>query len=100
MLYRHGDILLKPTSKKAKGQQAKRLVLAEGEATGHVHVLTSPEPILFEAEEELPMLLTLTQSGKLTHQEHKELEIEAGTYEVVREREYSYFDKEIEKVVD
>jgi hypothetical protein len=37
---------------------------------------------------------------QLTHEEHKTLIIEPGIYKVDREREYDYFEEEINSVVD
>jgi hypothetical protein len=93
MIYRQGDVLLKET-KFVGGDltgQGESLVLAEGESTGHRHLLSSPEPIsVFDVPSTERRFIWLTRPATLTHEEHKQLVIGEGTYEVIRERSYDY----------
>jgi coproporphyrinogen III oxidase len=66
----------------AKKLQCK--ILAEGEATGHAHVLI--KGTLFEKDGQL-----FFNSSKVTgviHQEHAQIQLPAGAYKVIRQREY------------
>ena len=92
--YRHGDLLLVATDKPGKGRTLRpvngRLVILEGEATGHAHTV-SPEhaELVIAAEAEgLRMWLTLTAPTELEHQEHATISLPPGSYEVIRQVEY------------
>lgn len=74
-----------------------RLVLAEGEATGHAHVIDSEEAELLRAGEqlldadqaaELYLLVHGPEPVPLVHEEHASLSVPPGVYRVVRQREY------------
>jgi hypothetical protein len=56
----------------------KRVVLAEGEATGHAHVAEGPG-LTFVDER-----LTVPESAELTHEEHATRTIPKGDFEVRR----------------
>lgn len=97
-MYRQGDILLIPTSESvpAGAEAVKpvhgRLILADGEATGHVHAVASKGATLYD----LPPVADLTVrllvaeiTTALTHEEHAHITVPPGTYRVVRQREYS-----------
>lgn len=61
-------------------------VLAEGEATGHMHELDSGE--LYEKGGILYFWVPEDQKTTLTHQEHGPITFEPGVYKVIRQREY------------
>lgn len=92
--YRHGDLLLVATDKPGKGRKTRpingRLVILEGEATGHAHTVSPEHATLVTADEAdgLRMWLTLTAPTRLEHQEHATIVIPAGSYEVIRQVEY------------
>jgi hypothetical protein len=96
---RQGDVYLVKTRRKPIGERVKpkngRLILAEGEATGHHHSVSATECDLFG--EKKPMLV-VREPTFLEHQEHGAIEIEPGTYWVVRQREYT--PQEIKRVTD
>ncbi len=101
---RQGDILLVPVEKVPSGltevpRENGKIVLAEGEETGHLHAIDSPEAtflatdlesiegrfLVIEAE-----AITAEAAGvSLTHPEHDTIMLEPGNYEVRRQREYS-----------
>jgi len=56
----------------------KRVVLAEGEATGHAHVAMGPG-LTFTDER-----LTVPESAVLTHEEHSTRTIPKGDFEIRR----------------
>jgi hypothetical protein len=97
-MYRQGDVLLVPIdaaqlpSNPARQDRDERgrLVLAQGEATGHAHVITAPTArLLTDPDEVERRFLVLATQALLTHEEHASLPLPAGTYEVVRQREYT-----------
>jgi len=87
-MYRQGDVLLKKIEKIPKGVEPKEDdIILKGEATGHAHRIENgtiytggwPEVMYLEAEAE----------AALVHEEHNTIPIEAGVYEVIRQREYN-----------
>src|SRR5688572_3769294 len=108
-LVRQGDVLLRPVKSRARGGKAVldggRVILAYGEVTGHAHevvaatdtVLDAPPAHLFE-EPDGRRFLFVDRPCTLTHQEHGPIALAPGSYEVVRQREYS--PSEIRTVAD
>src|SRR4051812_31349812 len=98
-MFRHGDVFLEPAAEIPTG--AKKLphcILAEGEATGHMHRILEPNAAeLFELGGER-YLRVLSKVASLVHQEHAKIKLRAGTYRVWFQREYS--PEEIRRVVD
>ena len=92
--YRHGDLLLVATDKPGTGIETRpvngRLVLLEGEATGHAHTVSPEHATLVTAEQagQLRAWLTLTAPAELEHQEHATILVPAGVYEVIRQVEF------------
>lgn len=103
--YRQGDILLVPVQKIPEGlrevpREKGRIVLAEGEETGHLHMIEAPEAtflaedlksiegrfLVIEAE---AITAEAAVGVALTHPEHDTIIVEPGNYEVRRQREYS-----------
>lgn len=89
--HRQGDVYLLPVGSLPQGASHKprtgRLVLAEGEHTGHAHCILS-----LEAEEWIfggETYLQVQQPVDLVHEEHTTQRIEPGYYRVIRQREYS-----------
>lgn len=108
-IFRQGDVLLVPVTQipqEARKQRSRRrLVLAEGEMTGHHHVLevdqaTKLEELLLPGDvaELEQRFVRVLDEAVLTHQEHATLTIPPGDYEVRRQREYA--PEEIRTVAD
>ncbi len=100
-IFRHGDLTLRPVEK-IEGKEVKHngsFVVAEGETTGHKHLLTA-ERMVVRQDAEGRYYLDLGSDGKLTHEEHKTITLPAGKYEVIREREMDWFQKSVRRVVD
>ena len=90
--YRQGDVLLIrvdriPSSTKKVPRQGGRIVLAEGELTGHAHVVESDLAELLDDVTGL-RFLTIREPGRIVHEEHAAIGIDPGVYQVVRQREY------------
>jgi len=114
VMYRHGDLLIRRVSglpNNVIGIPGK--IIAEGEVSGHKHKLNGPVLIL-APKEQVPnnsylkppinefsqVYFDAKDDIKLTHEEHKTLEIPSGIYKVTREREYNPFDELQVEVLD
>lgn len=95
-IVRQGDVLLVPVDEVPVRQRRReiegpRIVVAEGEATGHAHVVRGEARLVrstahyFRPTEQH---LVVTGAAVLTHEEHDTIELAPGTYEVRRQREY------------
>jgi hypothetical protein len=90
---RQGDILLlkceqprgdrEEVARDARG----RLILAEGEATGHAHAIAAKAAALVIVAG--MMYLHLEEQAQWVHEEHAPIDLPPGWYEVRRKREYS-----------
>lgn len=104
-IIRHGDILLKAVEqpKNLKSfYKGNSFVLALGETTGHKHLLTCEPTTQLEIleDEKGQRYLRMEGNGKLTHEEHKTLEIMPDFYVIGNEQEYDYFTQETNRVQD
>ena len=89
---RQGDVLLVPTDDdlpaeaRPLSRTGGRVVLAEGEATGHAHAIRSSAATLVAADGE--RYLRVAAPVTLDHEEHAALQVAPGVYRVVIQREY------------
>lgn len=86
MKYRQGDVLIQSVEQ-IQGKKLSHLVLAEGEATGHKHIISEGDAELYQHEGTL-FLKVLSEEALLTHEEHKEIKLPKGNYEIKIQREY------------
>ena len=90
LMYRQGDVLLVAVDAipEAAEQQPRRgrLILAEGEATGHAHAIAELDAREFRVGDERFVLVR--SAAQLIHEEHATIELEPGAYRVVIQREY------------
>ncbi len=100
-MYRQGDVLIVPCKSipdaaKPEKRDAGRVILAYGEATGHAHAIADSHATLlsFGAER----YLRASRPVRLYHDEHEEIRLPAGDYQIVHQREYS--PEEIRRVAD
>ena len=97
-MYRQGDILLIPidevpdTRGAAQARDVRgRIVLAEGEATGHAHAIEANGARLFGDDLQRRFLEVIADGGvDLVHEEHAAIHLNPGAYRVVRQREWVY----------
>lgn len=99
MMYRHGDLLIimaaVPADARKQRRRNGRLVLAEGEVTGHAHAILDPGADLYDlipagdVDEMRQRFLRVTAEVALTHEEHATIMLPPGEYEVRRQREYT-----------
>jgi len=95
--FRQGDVLLLaidpdglPEKVRPVPRQSGRVVLAEGEVTGHAHAIHSPAATLLRTGTEpgSPRFLRATAPVHLVHEEHATIALPEGLYSVVIQREY------------
>lgn len=111
-MFRQGDVLLIPIGSKQAAKTESgwsvrdltpedgRIVLAEGEATGHAHVIRHPGARLLVKSMRTGYMSSLSETiltvadgpALLVHEEHLPIELAPGAYRVVRQREYDPTD--------
>lgn len=84
-IYRQGDVLITRIDAVPEGAASKDNILARGEATGHHHLAEGAEVLIKDGKQ----YMVVRQKAVVKHQEHKEIELPAGMYEVGIQREYS-----------
>lgn len=97
-----GDVLLKKLDTMPVGDPKtvakRRLVIAEGEHTGHAHVIEDDEAELVMLGER--MLLKLSRQATIVHEEHKPITLSPGIWEVGRVKEFDWFSQMERTVMD
>lgn len=107
----HGDVLLYKIDKIPEGVKDKKhkkgIVLAEGEVTGHYHIVTPKREKQTYTAEEIGLFekdgilyLKTTIPTKITHEEHKPQTIDPGIYQIGIVQEYDHLEQEKRNVVD
>lgn len=87
MMKRQGDLLIVKVEKIPEGAlKQKNRILAEGEATGHMHQLDKGE--VYEKKGTLYFKAAHGEVLTLNHPEHKAITFDQGEYKVIRQREY------------
>ena len=100
-LYQQGDVLLFTAPIPEGVRAAMRIVLAEGEATGHAHRLAeATDGLLYEAADGTPYLRVGARGATITHEEHRAITVPPGEYRVGRVQEYDHFAAEARAVRD
>lgn len=94
-IVRQGDVLLVPVEEipGAGGravEEGSHFVLAEGEATGHAHVVLGAGRLFRPGLDRgsAGTYLLVEEPATLVHDEHDAIGLAAGAYEVRRQREY------------
>lgn len=96
-MFRQGDVLMRecdaiPKSAKEVKRDNGRVVLAYGEVTGHSHAIANPKVKLFRDDGNggaTFMSVSDPAGAALQHEEHKTINVPAGTYRVVVQQEYT-----------
>lgn len=86
-MYRQGDILLKKIETMPDSvKESEDDVILKGEATGHAHRIVNGT--IFTRSGTNQMYIEASVGAELVHEEHNTIPLEAGLYEVIRQREY------------
>jgi hypothetical protein len=97
-----GDVLLRKLDGMPEGKykvlQRKRVVVAEGEKTGHCHVIEDKDAELIQMGDKI--LLSLKNSAVIEHQEHGPITVEPGVWETGIVREHDYYSQMVRPVAD
>lgn len=99
-MYRQGDVLIIEVNSIPEGVEVARengqLIVAHGEATGHMHAVAEPEVKMIEVDQ--ARYLQAMDAFTITHQEHDIVHVPAGSYKIIYQREYS--PERIRRVID
>lgn len=100
-MFRQGDVLVMPVQKipgsaTAGARDNGRIVLAYGEVTGHSHSIAEASTELLEYEG--ARYLRVPEKAVLRHEEHRSIDLPAGDYRIITQREYT--PKAIVNVLD
>ena len=103
--FRQGDVLIERIVRipatAAPQKPSTRIILAHGEATGHHHALETTDPADWwitrgtSADSQKPatlagaLFVVLLTGGRVSHQEHADIQLPPGNYRITRQREYS-----------
>jgi len=91
MIIRQGDVLLKKVEKIPKGLKKRDdKTVALGELTGHHHTFSGQVCVFGEMGKR--QFVDVQQQSVLEHQEHKNIVVPKGKYEVIIQREFSALD--------
>ncbi len=102
MLYQQGDVLLEsvdsiPAHAMPVTKRDGRHILAEGEVTGHAHVVEDD----IELYEKAGVLYCRAAAPfTIKHEEHKPITVQPGAFEIRRVREFDHFSQEAFEVMD
>lgn len=88
-----------PKNAKRVQRTSRGLVLAEGEATGHAHVIMDGGAELFEADGQLYLRVD-NEEVPMKHEEHGPVFIDKKEWYVGQVLEYDPFTEEVNKVQD
>lgn len=92
-IYRQGDVLLISTNgqivpEKILPPDNGRIILAYGEVTGHSHAIDDTDRVVkFEASGKT--FLQVIEEVGLSHEEHSEIKLPKGIYQVLIQSEYA-----------
>lgn len=100
IIYQHGDVVLvvKPMPDDLTKLSTK--VIQEGESTGHAHRLHTQSAEIWEHPKTKARHLRIVEPSALRHEEHKEIMLPPGEYEVRIVREFDHFKEEARRVID
>ena len=100
-MIRQGDVLYVPVQKIPEGAKLEDTkTVAYGEVTGHHHTMveldTKSKALVYTLEDQ--MFAKVEGDVVITHQEHDQLAVEEGLYEIRIQREYT--PEDIRRVLD
>jgi hypothetical protein len=99
-----GDVGIKKINKLPEGLKEVpadngRNILAYGERTGHAHALPTQSTRLYSTNDNSRLYLVVNSLSHVTHEEHDPINLDAGVYEIIQQREYDD-EKEWRQVAD
>ena len=101
ILLQQGDVLLLAVDNiPDHATPEPHAVLARGEATGHAHVPVGEGVAVLEERWEGRRFLSAPKGARIVHEEHEELQVPAGIFEIRIVREYDHFNGRAQEVWD
>jgi hypothetical protein len=100
--YRQGDVSILTAVKIPLAAQrvTGEPILARGEVTGHTLRITEGKVLLYQLATGLMYLRVLSEFAKLYHEEHEEIVLPKGDYEVRRQKEFDWLSEQRRYVRD
>lgn len=98
-MYRQGDVFLKQIEAIPKGLKKKDKILAYGEITNHHHRFANNSPTQVMVDKEGKQYCAITGEAILEHEDHANIKIQEGFYEVTIQREMDIIGV-VKKVAD
>ena len=97
-----GDVIIRSIVKIPEGvnrvsKTARGFILAEGEATGHAHVI---EDDIEMYEKDGVLFIKVDTPITVRHEEHDQISLSKGIYEIGFVREYDFSNEEIRRIRD
>ena len=93
MQYRQGDILFIKLNENPSGEliprdQHNRIVVAEGEVTGHAHAIHEENVTFYRDDILNGAWIVVDDTADVVHEEHDTIPLDSGTWAVVYQRQY------------
>lgn len=89
MQVRNGDLSIESIGKLPKGlKKVKDGVILRGKATGHAHKVVGGD-VLADGDK---FFIKVAKKATLKHEEHKNIELPKGIYQVIRQIEFNGYD--------
>ena len=87
-MFRHGDLLIVPVDQIDRRNRRNDKILAEGEVTGHHHMISGNAIVYGNRKDAVQYLEIVDPSADITHEEHNTISLSKGNYNVIKQREY------------
>lgn len=99
---RQGDVWVEskelPSTARKQPKNGK-IVIANGEVTGHQHMISNSEDVEYFVDTNGDIYVQSEKPITLTHDEHGPITLDPGCYNVSRQREYDVFAERQERQV-
>lgn len=103
MYYQQGDVIVEKVdsipSSAVEKEVVSKIVLAQGSATGHAHVINDTTNVKVFSEGD-DMYLSVSKETVLSHEEHNSITVEPGNYQIRKVKEFDHFAEEVREVQD
>lgn len=102
-VYRQGDVILKRLEVEPNlggANEKNDLTLAYGETTGHAHRITEGRVKLYALMTGAIVLRVLSEYARLFHEEHADILLAKGDYDISQQREWDWQSETNRNVAD
>ncbi len=98
--WRQGDVVITLAEMPKEATKEKTEVIAYGEVTGHAH-RTHGNGAIFEHPATRRRFLKVLAGGlTISHEEHEDIDLPEGEYELKIQREFDWWNEEVRRVAD